>query len=316
MADPQRIAPSPGLLHVRARHTKNFTILPNHLIQRTGSAVTAGVAAYLFSQRDGTVVSIDRLCAHFAEGRVRISRALTELEAAGYLERRLERAPDGTLRTRVILHDQPAAKKREPAPRSGPRPVRATSTRGARPAPRDSGAPDTGPAGDRRPAAPIPPVHPAPAVPAPPPAPEPTRSSPEADRFLASLRVREPRLFLSEDESRRLAPEVDVWLCRGATFSEIARALTTGLPVRFTGRPYHLLRYRLRAFLPARWGAQAGAPRPGGDGPAPPPAGVVPLRTCARCDNVAFRSTVHSHCPACRAPVSGPSSRSPAQVGE
>ena len=41
-------------------------------------------------------MSIAALCEHFTEGEILISRALRELEAAGYLERRRERGPDRT----------------------------------------------------------------------------------------------------------------------------------------------------------------------------------------------------------------------------
>ncbi|MBB0232367.1 hypothetical protein, partial [Streptomyces calidiresistens] len=101
-----------GLMHLRAKFTRNFTILPNFLLRRRGSAVVLGVAAYLFSLPEGTPMSIERLCRHFTEGRVRISRALRELEEDGYLERRLYRLADGTVRTRFVLHHLPEAARR------------------------------------------------------------------------------------------------------------------------------------------------------------------------------------------------------------
>ncbi|MFF7653593.1 hypothetical protein ACFZCY_27850 [Streptomyces sp. NPDC007983] len=74
-------APASGVTHIRTRHTANFTVLSNRLAQRAGSAVTVGVAAYILSLPDGASIRIDALCAHFKEGRARISAALNELES-------------------------------------------------------------------------------------------------------------------------------------------------------------------------------------------------------------------------------------------
>ncbi|MCE7078646.1 hypothetical protein [Streptomyces sp. ST2-7A] len=116
MAVAQISVPGCGLLHIRVKQTKNFTILPNPLVQRPGSATACGIASYLFSLKDGTLISIDRLCEHFDEGRTRIRRGLAELERDGWIERRPERAPDGTIRTRTVLHDVP----RKPGGPDGP----------------------------------------------------------------------------------------------------------------------------------------------------------------------------------------------------
>jgi hypothetical protein len=108
-------APTSGVIHVRTRLTADFTVIANALAQRRGSAVTVGVAAYILSLPDGAIVSIAALCAHFTEGEILISRALRELEAAGYLERRRERGPDGQVRTRTFFYDVPRGQG-QPAP--------------------------------------------------------------------------------------------------------------------------------------------------------------------------------------------------------
>lgn len=100
-------APTSGVIHVRTRLTADFTVISNALAQRRGSAVTVGVAVYVLSLPDGTPVSITALCEHFDEGEILISRALRELEAAGYLERRRERTPAGKIRTRTYFYDVP-----------------------------------------------------------------------------------------------------------------------------------------------------------------------------------------------------------------
>ncbi|MCE7082157.1 hypothetical protein [Streptomyces sp. ST2-7A] len=157
MAGNQRSPIMSGLMHLRAKFTRNFTILPNFLLRRRGSAVVLGVAVYLFSLPEGTPMSIERLCRHFTEGRVRISRALRELEEDGYLERRLYRLADGTVRTRFVLRHLPEAAKRfaeagggalsveEPAP--GPEPLPAPA-----PAPTPAPRPVSRPEADVRPA--------------------------------------------------------------------------------------------------------------------------------------------------------------------
>ncbi|SFD59042.1 hypothetical protein [Streptomyces aidingensis] len=271
MAAPQVSAPAHGLRHVRARHTKNFTILRNQLLQRPGSAVTIGVAAYLLSLPEGTPVSVERLARHFAEGTIRIRRALNELEAEGYLVRCRERAGDGTVRTRYVVHHRPGTASDThvvpaPRPRTRPRPLSA-------------------------PAANLPAPSPAPGPQAEP-APEPEPTSDQAAAVLLGLRARDPRLCLSERETRELGPAVDDWLRRGVTPSQIARTLTAGLPQPLTHRPVRLLAYRLREYLPPRATAH-----PADD---PSPALPPPLRTCAGCHNVAFRSHTETHCRTCR----------------
>ncbi|WP_329115728.1 hypothetical protein [Streptomyces sp. NBC_01465] len=117
MAEPQSSArlrapaeaPTSGVIHVRTRHTANFTVLSNRLAQRAGSAVTVGVAAYILSLPDGAPIRIEALCAHFSEGEILIARALRELEAEGWIERRVERGPGGRIRTRTFVYDLPGA---------------------------------------------------------------------------------------------------------------------------------------------------------------------------------------------------------------
>ncbi|URN17060.1 hypothetical protein MW084_15210, partial [Streptomyces sudanensis] len=130
MADPQSNArlradagaPASGVIHVRTRLTADFTVISNALAQRRGSAVTVGVAAYISSLPDGSPVSITALCEHFSEGEILISRALRELEAAGYLERRRERTPAGRVRTRTFFYDVPGGGDGPDGPPEPPKP--------------------------------------------------------------------------------------------------------------------------------------------------------------------------------------------------
>ncbi|CAL9493260.1 hypothetical protein SUDANB126_03286 [Streptomyces sp. enrichment culture] len=141
MADPQSNArlradagaPTSGVIHVRTRLTADFTVISNALAQRRGSAVAVGVAVYILPLPTGTPVTIAALCAHFTEGEILISRALRELEAAGYLERRRERLPSGRIRTRTYFHDVPGGTL-HPGP-DGPLDRRSRPRPGSRPRP-------------------------------------------------------------------------------------------------------------------------------------------------------------------------------------
>ncbi|MGP4002970.1 hypothetical protein [Streptomyces sp. 8N706] len=302
-------APTSGVIHIRTRLTADFTVIANALAQRRGSAVTVGVAAYILSLPDGASVSIAALCRHFTEGEILISRALRELEAAGYLERRRERGPGGAIRTRTYFSDVPGT--REPAT-SPPRPRR----RAAAEAPVPTVQPEAIPhAADPAAPATTDPVHPArsakaeparfaqPAsVPVAPPAPEGScppdtappppiaEPDPRAVVILASLRIRDPRLILSRQEVDRLAPAVTQWLAQGVGQEEITDLLTTGLPDRFRARPAHILAFRLRDLpvaVPRSTAASAAH-------------AVPPWQTCDGGCERAFRAAEPGRCRDCR----------------
>ncbi|MET8412207.1 hypothetical protein ABZV34_29580 [Streptomyces sp. NPDC005195] len=270
-------APASGVIHVRTRLTAEFTVLANALAQRRGSAVTIGVAAYIASLPDGTPVSITALCAHFSEGEILISRALRELEAAGYLERRRERGPDGQVRTRTFFHDVPRGPgRRTPPP---PRPRRSAVS----PAPATATPPE-----------------PARLAPPPPLRPEDTAdraatdtdADPRSVLVLASLQNADRRLILSRREVAELAPAVARWLALGLGPEDITGLLTAGLPAHFRARPARVLAHRLREVpLPPP------APTPPRAGPTAP--AVHPWQTCDGCER-AFRAPGPAACRDCR----------------
>ncbi|MBW8093653.1 hypothetical protein IGW14_38330 [Streptomyces hygroscopicus subsp. hygroscopicus] len=287
MAEPQSNAPTradagvptSGVIHVRTRLTADFTVIANALAQRRGSAVTIGVAAYISSLPDGTPVSIAALCEHFTEGEILISRALRELEAAGYLERRRVRGPVGVIRTRTYFYDVPGGPPAPTPPR--PRKPRPNLAQEAD-APEPEAAADTGPTAS-------------------PPTPSLADADERAVAILASLRIADPRLILSRRDVAALAPAVTEWLAAGVGPAQITRALTTGLPDRLLTRPARILAFRLGEAplpVPAPAGRQAGPAAP----PGPPP--VLPWRTCHGCDR-AFRSATGGRCRDCRAAASG-----------
>ncbi|MCX3060796.1 hypothetical protein [Streptomyces beihaiensis] len=252
MADPQFSArsrasagaPTSGVIHVRTRLTADFTVLSNALVQRRGSAVTIGVAAYIQSLPDGSPVTIAALCAHFDEGEILISRALRELEDAGYLERRRERTAGGHIRTRTYFYDVPGGHLDTPDPDPEPDP---------------------------------PAKAPAPAPEPEPPAKAPAPADPRALAVLGSLRRYDSRLILTVAEADRLAPHVARWLAAGVGPGQLTELLTADLPDRFRTRPVGVLTYRLRETpLPA-------PPPPARDPSSGRPA-VVPLRNCDGCE--------------------------------
>ncbi|GAA1303361.1 hypothetical protein [Streptomyces javensis] len=256
-------APTSGVIHVRTRLTADFTVIANALAQRRGSAVTIGVAAYISSLPDGTPVSIAALCEHFTEGEILISRALRELESAGYLERRRERGPGGTIRTRTYFHDVPRGDGSPTPPR--PRKPRSNMAREAN-APEPEAAADTSPS-----------------------PPSLTEADEQAVTILTSLRILDPRLILSHRDVAELAPAVAQWLAAGVGPAQITRALTTRLPDRLLTRPARILAFRLsEPPLPVPSPATAPSPTP-----------ILPWRTCHGCDR-AFRSANSERCRDCR----------------
>ncbi|MFJ3931452.1 MULTISPECIES: hypothetical protein [unclassified Streptomyces] len=269
--------PTSGVIHVRTRLTADFAVIANSLAQRRGSAVTVGVAAYILSLPDGAPVRIDALCAHFTEGEILISRALRELEADGYLERRRERGPGGVIRTRTFFHNVPADRAGAQAGAEAPRPVGAPAPVPEAPAAR----PDAPSPSAARPEA----GRPAPPPPAPDPAPD-----PRAAALLASLRLADRRLVLSRHEVDRLAPEVGRWLALGFGPEEITGHLTARLPDPLRARPARILAYRLRELPPALPEQPLATP------PARP--AVLPWQTCDGCER-AFRAPLPGRCRDC-----------------
>ncbi|MFJ4921242.1 hypothetical protein [Streptomyces sp. NPDC088725] len=294
MAEPNSIAPAcppagtptAGVLHVRTRLTAHFTVLANALAQRRGSAVTVGVATYILSLPDGAPVSIAALCEHFTEGEILISRALRELESAGYLERRRERGPGGRVHTRTFAYDVPGQGELRTPGR--PRPSRPQST----PAPAQEVARARPPEPEPDEPAAVPEAHEAPEQQAPDHQPADHQlPDPQAVVILASLRIADPRLVLSRREVDQLAPGVTSWLTQGMSPEQITESLTARLPDRFRSRPARILGYRLAeppvalppAFVPV---------------PAPAPE-LFPWQTCEGGCERAFRAPEPGRCRDC-----------------
>jgi hypothetical protein len=261
-----------GVIRVRHRHTTRFTVVGNHLAQHPDlSAVAIGLGVHILSLPEGAPVTVKALAARFREGEITVRRAMNELVAAGYLERRRVPLGGGRFATRTFAYDRPGTVPVEDAPEPDtkpapgpvrPRPVRPQPVRPRPARPQPEPAPRT--VQPKRPARPKPP---------------PPATGPAAD-LLARLRLADPRLLLSARDIAGLAPAVDAWLGRAASPDQITRTLTVGLPPHPVPihHPARFLEYRLAVHLPP--------PLPPGP---PPPDRPDPLINCDGCDR-AFRS--------------------------
>ncbi|MEU6284603.1 helix-turn-helix domain-containing protein, partial [Streptomyces sp. NPDC047028] len=150
-----------GVIHVRTYKANQYVVIGNHLAQHQELSLTAiGLATYILSVPEGTLVDIRTLAERFTEGRERIAAALRELEAHGYLERVREHTAEGRLVTRTYAHHVPESVRqadvtplplRAPAARSGGGRPRVQKRHGA-----DAGAQDTSQEGDQTPLPPCP----------------------------------------------------------------------------------------------------------------------------------------------------------------
>ncbi|MCX4801970.1 helix-turn-helix domain-containing protein [Streptomyces sp. NBC_01214] len=282
MADQQLSAPArvpSGIRHINHEHRRGYVKIGNHLAQHRELSMTAiGLATHIQSLPTGRKVTIKALAERFPEGEVRIAAALRELEAHGYLARFQERLPSGRVVTCTVSYNNP--------------PARSAETTRERREPQSSPAPTPAPA----------------PAPAPEPAPEPAPDEAPADapadvpevelrarELLARLRLRDPRLALSERDTVRMAPVAAVWLERGLVPGAVTAALTRGLPPTVIHSPAGLLAHRLREQLPPR------LPDPWAAHPVLPDREVHPLRTCEKCD-LAFRSPTSGLCRGCTPP--------------
>ncbi|MFJ9934530.1 helix-turn-helix domain-containing protein [Streptomyces virginiae] len=284
MADQQLSAPSrvpSGIRHVNHDHRRGYVKIGNHLAQHRELSVAAiGLATHIQSLPTGSKVTIKALAERFPEGEVRIATALRELERHGYLARFQERLPTGRVVTCTVSYNNPPAmaeatrEPQVPPQRSAPKPAPEPAPE-PEPEPEPESEPESEPEPEPEPVAP--------------------EVESEARELLARLRVRDPRLTLSERDTVRLAPAAAEWLERGLAPSAVTAALTRSLPTQTIHSPAALLAHRLRELLPPR------LPDPRTPHPAGPDRTLHPLRTCDGCER-AFRSPTPGHCRSCAPP--------------
>ncbi|MEU9199662.1 helix-turn-helix domain-containing protein [Streptomyces sp. NPDC048332] len=290
------VTPTSGVLHVNTRHASGFVIIGNHLAQHDGlSLIAIGLAVHIQSLPTGAKVGIKVLTERFPESEARITAALHELEAKGYLHRSRVRLPSGRVVTRTISYNRPGAT----TPPVVVAPPRQPRQQAAPVAPEPEPAPPPPPATEPAPALPAPLHVPPPTAPRkqPPPLPQPHTPTPEllrtAEAVLTDLRRHAPQLTLKEEDIPTLAPGVAAWLERDTHPDTIRHVLTTDLPTPVK-HPAKFVRHRITTLLPP--------PLPGTTDLTPPPrpkALVIPLQNCDTCDR-AFRATEPGHCRDCR----------------
>ncbi|MFG2841671.1 hypothetical protein ACGF12_00640 [Kitasatospora sp. NPDC048296] len=236
----------------RSAHVRNFTVLPNCMLQYRQLSYTArGLLADLLSRPDGWREDGRHMADTSPQGRGAIRKALKELTGAGFYRVEKIRMPDGTIRTETHVYDTPQL-----ALPGVTRPVSGEATTGGTDAlPKDrhqEPSLPTGPANgqattdgaveepggreeDRQE------TKDAPAVP--------DEQLREAVATLFRVIRPEPRLRLGEVEARTLAPLVAQWLERGASHADLAAALLPGLPTPVHS-PTAVLRNRLERKMP------------------------------------------------------------------
>ncbi|MGW2251329.1 hypothetical protein ACWCXH_14110 [Kitasatospora sp. NPDC001660] len=228
----------------RSAHVRNFTVLPNALLQYRRLSYTArGLLADLLSRPDRWREDGRHMADTSPQGRGAIRKALKELTEAGYYRIEKIRMPDGTIITETHVYDTPQL-----APPGTTRPVPGgAATGGADALVKDRAKETSLPTGraeepQARTGGQKEDAEQEPAV-------VPDEQLREAVATLFRVIRPEPRLRLGEAEARELAPLVAQWLARGCTAADLAHALLPGLPT-----PMHsaaaVLRYRLEHKMP------------------------------------------------------------------
>ncbi|MBV6695596.1 helix-turn-helix domain-containing protein [Kitasatospora aureofaciens] len=251
----------------RSAHARNFTVLPNAVLQdRRLSFAARGLLADLLSRPERWREDARQIADSSTNSRAAVRKALKELIEAGYYRVDTVRLPDGTIRSEAHVYDTPQIPGLEEAKKllEAVKPQVEPSV--PRPA---SGAADSGDAG-------VPVVKnliQEPSLPARgdgegcPAAPPARRPRPKGGRAVASLadlddgplraaalalyRVLkdQPRLRLGEAEVIELAPLVVRWLAVGCGPAELAAALLPGLPETIHS-PARVVRERLERKMP------------------------------------------------------------------
>ncbi|WP_326658579.1 helix-turn-helix domain-containing protein [Streptomyces sp. NBC_00385] len=285
------VTPTSGVIHVNTRHSSGFVIIGNHLAQHHKlSLIAIGLAVHIQSLPAGAKVGIKVLTDRFPESEARITAALHELEAEGYIHRSRVRLPNGRVTTRTISYNKPGATA--PTPQREQREPRRQAPTAPAPPPPSAAEPSAPPL-------PAPVYVPAPTAPRkqPPPLPQPHTPTPEllrtAEAVLTDLRRHTPQLTLKEEDIPALVPGIAAWLERDVHPDTIRHALTDQLPIPVK-HPAKFVRSRITALLPP--------PLPGTADLTPPPRPkplTIPLQNCDTCDR-AFRATHPGHCRDCQ----------------
>ncbi|MFD0399291.1 hypothetical protein ACFV84_03970 [Kitasatospora sp. NPDC059811] len=233
----------------RSAHVRDFTVLPNTMLQYRRLSYTArGLLADLLSRPDGWREDGRHMADTSPQGRGAIRKALKELTEAGFYRVEKIRMPDGTIITETHVYDTPQLTALAVLAAPGAtRPAPGEATTGGADAlvknpakepthpSRQSREPVSTPGTERREEA----------------AEDDAPDEQLRDAVATLFRVirPEPRLHLGEAEARELAPLVARWLERGSTPTDLAQALLPGLPAPVYSA-VAVLRYRLERKMP------------------------------------------------------------------
>ncbi|MFG3176543.1 hypothetical protein ACGFZC_15965 [[Kitasatospora] papulosa] len=280
----------------RTKHTSGFTIVPNALLQHSTLSLTArGLLGLLLSQPDHTAETVRELTEGCAEGQKRVTNAMKELQAAGYIICARVQSERGHWSTHVTVFDLPqlavAPETVSPKPGRPKRRLAGINPFGEKnqeknpPAPQESEelaeydqAPDTRQGEGEE-------------------APQIQDNDQELGRaaaLLGRLATADASLALSAADVMKLAPLAAQWLQRGVSELQLRNELVGGLPAKVKS-PRALLADRLTRKMP------------------PVPAKVEPLAECGKCSSYLPRGQKTGICSLC-AGVASPSA--PVELGQ
>ena len=274
-------------MHIkRTKHASGFTIVPNAVLQNRRLSLTArGLLGLLLSQPERTAETVKELTEDVAEGQKRVTNAMQELQAKGYVVCTRVQNERGHWSTHVTVFDLPQlADAPEPeTPKSGhpKRRLAGTNPFGERTQGKNPPTPETpeapavhgqphGQGGD---------------------APQ-SQEIGRAAALLLRLRTAAPALKLSTGEVASLAPLAAQWLERGASELQLRNELVEGLPATIKSARA-LVADRLVRKMP------------------PIPVKVEPLAECAECGHFLPRGQNTGICGRCAGVATTPSEPTP-----
>jgi len=275
----------------RTKHASGFTIVPNGVLQhRTLSLTARGLLALLLSQPEHTAETVRDLTEDVAEGQKRVTNAMKELQAAGYVICTRVQNQRGHWSTHVVVFDLPQLvgepETASPKPGHPKRRLAGINPFGERnleknpPAPQESeeqadyGQPQDQHQGEGEEAPQI--------------QEDDDQELGRAAALLGRLVTAESSLALSASDVMKLAPLAAQWLQRGASDLQLRNELVGGLPAKIKS-PRALLADRLTRKMPAV------------------PVKVEPLAECAECGGFLPRGQQAGICSKCAGVAAAPS---------
>ncbi|KWT60570.1 hypothetical protein ADL21_18100 [Streptomyces albus subsp. albus] len=226
-------------------------MLANGTIRDRRLSFTArGILAHLLSLPDGAREDVRTLAdRNPGVGRRGVSKAVQELEDAGYYVRRTIRDPEtGRVWTETFVYDTPQDSPLPASPGTG---APETTKAGTLP----SGVKELSKTPEKTFPSPSVPKVQAPAAPVREGFQENEPETQDAARVLARLEAVDGRLRLSQPQVQELAPLAAQWFQNGASAGEITEAVTQGLPAKVWA-PAKLVADRLTRKIPVprrRW---------------------------------------------------------------